>query len=281
MKYTLLTAAVALMGLSHCGSGMAEPEGPRTGGETGSWLAQCDATAMCDEELACICGICTLPCDGDDACAGSVCTSTLVYPGADLCVAEESPPDAICVAACTSDATCPSFPNAVCLGGVCRPDTDATHPPDREAGAFAYPGTLDVWSTPFTFEPDCTCDAASTTCDALYQSSVLTLVEDVLTFRIQKLAGTGPSEPTAPISVWVNIGRAEPACDTVTGGEELAETIWSEGVLLELSVDLAGYSELATLDAGTDVFVSVVTGSGTEPATPKYWLHPAIRLVVR
>ncbi len=63
---------------------------PQTSGES-HWLRPCAADAECGDGV-CACGVCTLPCDADGACAalGGVCTGTC--EGAQVCVAEDLPP---------------------------------------------------------------------------------------------------------------------------------------------------------------------------------------------
>lgn len=49
--------------------------GPQATGTKTNWLKACDSSLECGEEGACVCGLCTMPCSGDDQCGQGVCGS--------------------------------------------------------------------------------------------------------------------------------------------------------------------------------------------------------------
>ena len=89
--------------------------GPETDSET-HWMEQCSEDSDCDDELSCICNLCTTTCDDD-------CSQ--VAPTA---VCQEEPTgcdetdESICVIECEDDGDCDA--DAVCDDDVCVADTD-------------------------------------------------------------------------------------------------------------------------------------------------------------
>jgi hypothetical protein len=88
--------------------------GESTGGET-HFLARCEpGSSLCGASLSCLCGVCTRPCDAEDACGA--------LPGA-ACHASDSNEcaEARCDVECTSDADCAIVsPSHRCDAGACR-----------------------------------------------------------------------------------------------------------------------------------------------------------------
>ena len=78
-----LIIGVALLGaaaLSACHES-SRPIGPSVGSET-HWLSNCDTDADCGEINACVCGICTAPCEGAVCGAGATCVAAELSPAA-------------------------------------------------------------------------------------------------------------------------------------------------------------------------------------------------------
>lgn len=77
-----------------------------------NWLGQCATDSDCGEELACICGLCTVPCESSSECEGrfddapaAVCLSAQNEQHVDQCSAEPGAGN-ICVASCANDLEC-------------------------------------------------------------------------------------------------------------------------------------------------------------------------------
>lgn len=102
LPWLLLGACLLLA--TGCQSGDSDDADPQVGGES-HWLLGCESAMGCGEGEICLCGICTTPCQGDDACAqGSSCTE------ADSCDVS------VCRAGCESDADCDA---GRCQEGAC------------------------------------------------------------------------------------------------------------------------------------------------------------------
>ncbi len=54
--------------LTACGKSSSEPSVARGIGASSSWLTQCKADTDCENDYACMCGHCTMPCQRDDEC---------------------------------------------------------------------------------------------------------------------------------------------------------------------------------------------------------------------
>lgn len=150
-----LAAAVLLwLGASSvvaCGS---RSDGGQTGGNT-NWIKSCDETADCDDEDACIKGVCLTPCSTDDTCSdkdGTTCSEVEgVAVGAPDCTSAAG--DEFCALTCSSNGDCRALGNDYeCNIGVCVPvcdvtvddDTDDdTNPPDDDADDDTTPTDSD------------------------------------------------------------------------------------------------------------------------------------------
>jgi glucuronoarabinoxylan endo-1,4-beta-xylanase len=96
-----------------------EPAGPQGDSQT-NWLISCRSDADCGA-LSCLCGVCTLACDEDSACAGasgSSCVPTSETGVAALCGAAQPPSSGLCLPSC-EDAACAE--GQQCVSGVCEP----------------------------------------------------------------------------------------------------------------------------------------------------------------
>jgi hypothetical protein len=94
------------------------------GSET-NWLAPCQPGAHCSKG-ACVCGICTSVCGGDEACAGTPaarCIESGTEPHSTLCAADRSVAG-VCAATCDTSRDCPA--GARCVASVCVPRGDAS-----------------------------------------------------------------------------------------------------------------------------------------------------------
>lgn len=94
--------------------------GTSTGGET-HFLTLCvDEEGACGGEFDCVCNVCTLPCDAQNACgitAGAVCVEP--RSASDACGV--AVPAGHCEMRCDDDADCGGLSTEHrCLGGVCR-----------------------------------------------------------------------------------------------------------------------------------------------------------------
>jgi hypothetical protein len=141
MMRSCLAIAISVAALSCSPS-----RGPEVGGET-HWLALCKHDSDCGEEgLQCICGTCTKPCEGDDACRGEQCydsQSPLLLDRCDNWDSEAVP--AICLAQCEGDAACKRGQR--CLQGACVAE-DAV-----EISDFASVSDEVSWSEPVAIVP--------------------------------------------------------------------------------------------------------------------------------
>ncbi|MDH5676513.1 MAG: hypothetical protein OEZ06_30615 [Myxococcales bacterium] len=109
-------AALFVVACAGCGP----KQQPQVGGET-HWLAACDLDAHC-ERGSCICGICSLGCDGDAECEGS--TPAACYDRRSPGVGRQCEGEAeavtnsgICLAVCETDADCQA--GTGCIAGAC------------------------------------------------------------------------------------------------------------------------------------------------------------------
>lgn len=111
---------------------------PQSEGET-HWLSACSDDDDCDRDHVCVCGVCTVECEGDRACRGDVparCIET-GSPGLETSCSGRNPErfDAICLPDCDEDEGCGRGQS--CLQGACvaevsdrSNETGDGHPPD-------------------------------------------------------------------------------------------------------------------------------------------------------
>jgi hypothetical protein len=90
-----------------------------------NWLARCTGDENCTGRARCLCGVCTIRCDGGSACeagpVGSSCVSAVNFSG---CV--DGDETRLCVAPCKAASDCRS--NQRCEAGVCVDDSPASIP---------------------------------------------------------------------------------------------------------------------------------------------------------
>lgn len=96
-------------------------------GSNSNWLVSCISDAECGEELSCLCGVCTAPCDDDGSCGqsrascasfGQSCVNSVGY-GANLCIAR-----------CGANADCTAIREELrCVSGLCREPEPIVIPP--------------------------------------------------------------------------------------------------------------------------------------------------------
>lgn len=107
--------AVAIAGLSCDGDAS-------RGAAIGTWTSACSMDAQCVEGR-CICGACTLPCNGSSAdCSGGPpglsCYAAESFAFAELCAGEEAP--GLCLIGCGAGDTCEA--GLECRSGACVPE---------------------------------------------------------------------------------------------------------------------------------------------------------------
>jgi hypothetical protein len=107
---------VAALLLVHCQpSARTEP----TGGET-HFLQRCqEDSADCGTKLACICGVCTLPCDEQSACGDLQAATCVPANSAEKCEGFQA--QGHCDLECQLDTDCAESATPLCDAGVCRP----------------------------------------------------------------------------------------------------------------------------------------------------------------
>ncbi len=135
----LVTAAAGFLLLAACTS---DKQDPVTSSQT-HWLKSCDSSSDCGD-LSCECGVCTLPCDDDDSCAGlggdAVCART---EGLESCGTEAV--TRVCLEGCTEDDDCGS--GSSCEDDVCVPQSDSSEtPPGVNCGDYELCDALDPCS---------------------------------------------------------------------------------------------------------------------------------------
>ena len=96
----------------------------KTEGET-NWLRMCETQTDCGNELSCICGTCTKPCDIDRDCRGALtdlqCVSIERISGYSDCDTADSVDNGVCELLCTQDSDCRKLSDDFeCLSGSCR-----------------------------------------------------------------------------------------------------------------------------------------------------------------
>lgn len=118
MKAILISAlcatGLALFIASGCQTGA---EGPAQVGSQTNWLKACDASDECGD-LVCLCGTCTISCDGGNDCA-AVSSDSCVFASEEgaSAICDGVPPNAgVCLPRC-DDGPCPD--GTSCVSGVC------------------------------------------------------------------------------------------------------------------------------------------------------------------
>ena len=96
--------------------GGSEPSANGGSSET-HFLRRC--TTTCEGGLRCACGVCSKPCDGDEACKGLAEQATCEMPAASSCGGRTEP--AACELTCERDTDCAALAGDLrCTAGVCR-----------------------------------------------------------------------------------------------------------------------------------------------------------------
>lgn len=105
----LLTASLAIALVALC----CQERSEASGGET-HFLTHCDESSdSCGDELSCLYGVCTLPCDDLAACRA--------FPGAECVPASQSGSPNYCDIRCSVDTDCATLSSIHrCNGGACR-----------------------------------------------------------------------------------------------------------------------------------------------------------------
>lgn len=149
-----LTVSVAALASSCSDFHAKEPEG----GET-HFLRECSRGA-CPEGLSCICGVCTIACDDDDACTGlgerAACRDT---KSESLSCEGEAPAAQICDATCSSNEQCVALgADYRCVENRCRAESIAVGTPEAD------PLVMIVLDTSGSMERKAGCECTTTNC---------------------------------------------------------------------------------------------------------------------
>lgn len=114
-RLSWLLAAGALA----CGSGS-----PQAGDSQTNWLRNCASDTQCGG-LACVCGVCTLPCSSDAACASlpdASCVASTESGAIAQCGGQAAPSAGMCLPRC-GDGACGA--GEMCVAGVCTPEPES------------------------------------------------------------------------------------------------------------------------------------------------------------
>ena len=127
----MILRMITTLGLLSLGGCNKSPISPTVGSET-HWLQACDSSAECGEENACVCGICTAPCQADScATAGpaAVCLAPDAPGAVALCGALPANATGICAQGCGRPADCGA--GLTCEAQTCVPAIDEAAPLPR------------------------------------------------------------------------------------------------------------------------------------------------------
>lgn len=143
-------AATAVLALAGCINHPVDRMPPSAGSET-HWLTACAREADCPAAAACLCGVCTVPCEDDGACAPAGEEARCV-PVEDPTLVEACggapPPRPVCLADCSLDADCRA--GTICTEGRCvageapEPDAGPRPGPTSQTWHYAERPKLDV-----------------------------------------------------------------------------------------------------------------------------------------
>jgi hypothetical protein len=98
------------------------------------WLEPCERDSQCDEGLSCVCGVCTAPCEDDDACSALDGASCAL---ANTCAGPRE--ETSCVVGCSNDRDCGDLgTDFVCDGRQCVHQSIA--PAGGSGGQIGEPG---------------------------------------------------------------------------------------------------------------------------------------------
>jgi hypothetical protein len=122
-----MLGALCLCGLSACTENSTYTQRNNSDSET-HWLEACDQDSDCGE-LSCICGVCTQPCQSDQACQADG-GDALCIPSAQASDQCGAPPAQICWRGCQDNSDCAWLEGGVCLSGVCA-SADTSQTPEQ------------------------------------------------------------------------------------------------------------------------------------------------------
>jgi hypothetical protein len=219
-----------LIGANGCGARVEEqPQESNT-----NWLKACNDQQECGEDMACECGVCTMPCDK------LACPSRLKCSDAEECGASSV---ASCQATCTNDNECERLASGMhCQGGVCVDDSGLTL--DQVSGGV---------SPAVSVEPD---PVDNTTCS-------LAFVEYPVGASVQRNGCSGSNVCTCGSDgEWADCGGDDIVCPWTSEVRPCAET-YPNTNLDELNGDPLTV-EAASIQ-GTKLLLSVSHGGGCAP----------------
>jgi hypothetical protein len=122
--------------LSTCWIGCSSTTDPDSGSQT-HFLDDCDSS--CATPYECLCGVCTLACDEDQACSGQPANAACL--GGSACSGSAM----VCDVECTRDEQCTALGTAfTCEAGRCRESTTDEVPPDAMAVESICDGSTDI-----------------------------------------------------------------------------------------------------------------------------------------
>lgn len=104
-------------------SACAPTDGPKVGSQT-NWFVACESSNQCGA-LACLCGVCTLPCSTDTSCVDAPAARCLSPQQSSAQCTDEVLSSSICFPSCTSD-SCGA--GRTCTAGVCVTSSDNRPP---------------------------------------------------------------------------------------------------------------------------------------------------------
>jgi hypothetical protein len=110
---------VLVVSLLSCVFGCEPPEGGPRGDSHTNWLRTCESDRDCGN-LRCLCDVCTLPCDVNDACGSAPGSSCLPaeHAGTVALCGGTKPLGGLCLPSC-AEQSCGA--EQACVGGACQP----------------------------------------------------------------------------------------------------------------------------------------------------------------
>ena len=134
LSHVLALGFLLFVGLSACSDeNVGEGEGNNANSNSQThWLASCTEDSDCDEALSCVCGVCTVVCEADDACGaldGGLCALASDRAAVLLC-GLNAPDLGLCLPGCEGDGACGEGNR--CVEGACVPDEVPDPEPEPE-----------------------------------------------------------------------------------------------------------------------------------------------------
>jgi hypothetical protein len=252
-----------------------------TEGELHVWLQTCNLDADCGTEFACVCGVCTFPCDDDDPCPQGRCRSTASGPGGSVCAAVPSPPSGICLLACGEEDPCESEVASECTYGLCMPPARAPLPPPRALCAFTFDPPIGTLSPSYEANTDCLCTDVDPTCRTLYRGGFVEHDGDTLTLEFLKTSSTGSAAPSEPIQWWLSNALPTPACTDLEDATTFADGVWADTPSLFVSLSLT--KDLGWTDDTPEFTTSLTffTGGGGFPDQRLFFQRDPLALTIQ